>query len=78
MTDLYLVVYRCTMDDLPVGILDNHQDAVDLANEQSLENPPEHIEYILGLDASSPHSVGIIKFESGRPVSYETVQDFVY
>jgi hypothetical protein len=39
---------------------------------------PEHIQNILGLDASSPHSVAIITFdESGRPENLEVIQEFV-
>jgi hypothetical protein len=74
----YLVIYRCCLDDLPIGILTDYQDAVDLANEQDADNIPEHIQNILGLDASSPHSVAIITFdESGRPENLEVIQEFV-
>lgn len=76
MPNYYLVLYRCTMDDFPVAISTNWDEALAIAMGLS-DEPPEDLGDILGLDPSTPHSVGIVTFINGKPAGIDTIQDFV-
>lgn len=75
MQNYYLVLYRCTMDDLPVAISTDWNEALAIAMGLS-DTPPEEPQNILGLDATTPHSVAIVTFIGGQPAGIDTVQDF--
>lgn len=86
MSQAFLVVLRCTMDDLPIRLHAEYGPALVQAQELGLRLkalgdgeilPAEvsEVEDVLGLDASSFHSVCILEFQDGHPVSNEQIVD---
>lgn len=86
MQNLYLVVLRCTMDELPIKLFTDEHFAVmhaeilgrqleALGDGDPLPAEVGRVEEILGLDASSLHSVCVYVFEDGVLRSWRLVAD---
>ncbi len=73
----YLVVVRHAMDDIPIHLCDDRNEALARAGAVDPDNP-EHSttpEY-WGVDASTPMFVAIVTFgDDGKPVSVENVRN---
>jgi hypothetical protein len=64
---MFLVLHRCTMDDLPVALFPTKAEAVDFADSLE-EMPSEEIQQLFRLDSTTPISVAIVEFSGSRPI----------
>jgi hypothetical protein len=73
----FLVLLRCGMDDLPLGLFATHTAAWNFA--KGIVPTSEEIavtERVLSLDVSDLHAVSVMSFDNGVPVKCEFVHGF--
>lgn len=64
----YLVVLRCMMDDLPLGLFATRAKALKFALNLDFDGELP-IERVWGIDRSSITQVDILQFKNGEPVA---------
>lgn len=84
MSQAFLVLFRTTMDDVPVKLFHDEHFAVmhaEIIGREALDNPdslPEDVAKVvevLGLPASGSHSVAVITLVDGVPTGLRTIVD---
>lgn len=69
----YLVVWRHTLDDIPIRLCSDRDEAFDLAMSTPFSTGYK-IAGRLGIDCSSPVCFRVYEFEDGRPVGIHFVE----
>jgi hypothetical protein len=67
----YLVIWRHTMDDVPLGLFEKKTDALKMAQTIS-HRKAYQLSHHLGIDCSTPVCFVVAEFENGAP------QDLIY
>lgn len=75
MNCISLVLIRCSIDDLPVRCFINDHGGA-LAYAEGIRDVPEDIQAVLGLDASEPLNVSILRMNDGRPTDITFVREW--
>ncbi len=71
----FLVMLRHSMDDLPLFLTGDREEAMDFARKVT-EDSGEHEKEVLRLDASTPISAQVYEFKDGKLCEMVEVVDF--
>ncbi len=64
----YLVIWRHTMDDVPVGLFADREEAFKVAKKMSLR-AGQAVTAKLEIDCTTPVCFSVVQFEKGKPVA---------
>jgi hypothetical protein len=68
----YLVIWRHTMDDVPVGLFSDRDEAFKVAKTMSRRSAKATAD-ILGFEVSTPVCFTVVHFEKGKAVDFLSV-----
>lgn len=71
----YLVLLRCTMDDIPLRLCDSSEEAHRVAMAAD-RNVPKEIEKAFGYPTSETSGISIVRIVNGHVVGVEPVRNF--
>ena len=72
---IYLVLLRHDMDDLPVYMTFDREEAMDVARTLDWE-PDQRVLEVFGIRCNTPNLIDVVRFEGGRPVELICVRDY--
>lgn len=72
---IYLVLLRHDMDDLPVYMTFDREEAMDVARTLDWE-PDQRVLEVFGIQSRTPNRIDVVRFEGGRPVELICVRDY--
>lgn len=70
----HLVLWRSTLDDVPLALIPDRRTAKRYAKNVS-EHDARVAHDVMGLDFCSPVNVSVVTFRNGRPTKFEVVKD---
>lgn len=71
----FLVLLSCTMDDFPIFLTDNEDEAIRVAKEHD-GIVPEPVQAMFDLDATELVCTKVVLFVQGKPIRVRIVKDF--